>query len=323
MAIDIFNIEKNVISRDLKGRFLCIYGAEKVGKSTFGAHLPRALFCNFEIGTNYLPVKAQNITKWSDFKTVLRQLEDPRARDIYDTVVIDTVSEAYNSCEKFVCTQNGVQNIRDIAWGQGYVQTKNEFENALRKITMLGFGLCCICHAEKKNVSGPGDTIIETYQPAMPARAADVVNRMVDIIAYIDQRFDEDGNCVRNFITRRTPTVLAGSRLPYLDPVIPFSYDDLIAAIGRAIDKQEKLDGAVVVDSVERATVEEKLNFAEVRAEAQKLWTDLVTKDEENATTILKKIEMTMGHKMKLSEFTEDQVDLLAMIVEEMRTMNK
>ena len=28
MAIDIFNIQENVISRDLKGKFLCIYGAE-------------------------------------------------------------------------------------------------------------------------------------------------------------------------------------------------------------------------------------------------------------------------------------------------------
>ena len=68
MAIDIFNIPENVISRDLKGRFLCIYGPEKVGKSTFGAKLPRPLFCNFEVGTNYLPVKPINIDRWSVFK---------------------------------------------------------------------------------------------------------------------------------------------------------------------------------------------------------------------------------------------------------------
>ena len=28
MAIDIFNIQENTISRDLKGRFICIYGAK-------------------------------------------------------------------------------------------------------------------------------------------------------------------------------------------------------------------------------------------------------------------------------------------------------
>lgn len=327
MAIDIFNIPENVISRDLKGRFICIYGPEKVGKSTFGAKLPRPLFCNFEVGTNYLPVKPINIDRWSVFKQVLKQLEKPEAHNYYDTVVIDTVSEAYASCEKFICQQAGVQRIGDIPYGRGYADTKREFEEALRKITMLGFGLCCICHAEKKNLPGPNDTVIETIQPAMPSRAADVVNRMVDIIACIDEHFDENGNSIRNFITRRTANVFAGSRLPYLDPIIPFSYEDLIAAIGRAIDKQQEIDGATVVDHAAPVAVKERLVFSDVREHAQELWSQLVgTGDEADpdvAATILKKIEMTMGRRMKLSEFTEDQTELLQIIVDEMEEMKK
>lgn len=325
MAVDIFNIQENVISRDLKGKFICIYGPEKVGKSTFGARLPRPLFCNFEVGTNYLPVKPVNIDKWSTFKTVLRQLEDARSHEYYDTVVIDTVSEAYSSCERFVCQQNGVQKIGDIPYGRGYADTKSEFENALRKITMLGFGLCCICHAEKKNLPGPNDTTIETVQPAMPSRAADVVNRMVDIIAYIDQKFDEKGDCIRRFITRRTPNVLAGSRLPYLDAIIPFSYEDLINAIGRAIDKQEQLDGAKVVDHADSNQTYEKVDFNTIRERAAQLWSILVGSGDnanpEMANVILKKIEITMGRRMKLSEFTEDQADLLQIVVSEMEDM--
>ena len=154
----------------------------------------------------------------------------------------------------------------------------------------------------------------------MPARAADVVNRMVDIIAYIDQSFDEEGNSVRRFITRRTPTVMAGSRLPYLDPVIPFSYNDLINAIGRAIDKQEKLDGATVVDTVEN-TVEEKMSYTDIRNEASALWTELVNRDPENANRILKKVEMIFGRKLKLSEITEDQADLFELVLLDMRDM--
>lgn len=319
-AIDIFNIPENVISRDLKGRFLCIYGPEKVGKSTFGSKLPKPLFCNFEVGTNYLPVKPVNIDKWSTFKQVLRQLERPEAHDYYDTVVIDTVSEAYAACEQFICAQNAVQRIGEIPYGRGYADTKREFENALRKITMLGFGLCCICHAEKKTIPGPDDSTIDTMQPAMPTRAADVVNRMVDIIAYIDERFDENGQSVKRFITRRTPTVLAGSRLPYLDPVIPFSYEDLIDAIGRAIDKQEAEDGVKVVDTVEHQQTEQ-LDFDKLREEASVLWGNLVGKDPSNAEKILKKAEMIFGRKIKLSEITEDQVDLMNLIVIEMRDM--
>jgi hypothetical protein len=324
-TIDIFNIEPSVISKDLKGKYIAIYGREKVGKTTFGARLPRALFCNFEVGTNFVSgVRAQKISKWSDFKLVLKQLEQPRAHEIYDTVVIDTVGQAYTLCEEFTCAQAGVQKLGDVPYGAAYASCKKEFESALRKITMLGFGICCICHSEVKKESGPDETIIETVAPAMPSRAADVVNRLVDIIAYIDVSYDENGKAIRNFVTRRTPTIMAGSRLPYLDAVIPFSYDSLVDAIGRAIAKQEEMDGAQVVDTTE-FFAEDKLDYATLRTEAESLWKTLVvTEDgmnEDMARRIAKRVEMIFGRPMKISEITEDQTDLLNLVVIEMREL--
>ena len=323
-TIDIFSLEPSVISRDLKGKYIAIYGREKVGKSTFGARLPRALFCNFEVGTNFLSVRKQNISKWSDFKLILRQLEMPKAHDFYDTVVIDTVGQAYTLCEEYICAQAGVQKLGDIPYGAGYASCKKEFESALRKITMLGFGICCICHSEVKKESGPNDTVIETVAPAMPSRAADVVNRLVDIIAYIDVDYDENGQAIRRFITRRTPTVMAGSRLPYLDSVIPFSYESLVDAIGRAIDKQQEMDGVQVVDTAVAQTVD-KLDYNAIREEARTLWTTLVGSgdevNEEMARRIQKRIEMIFGRTIKLSEITEDQVDLFNLVLLDMREL--
>lgn len=325
MAIDIFSIEPSVISRDLKGKYIAIYGREKVGKSTFGARLPRALFCNFEVGTNFISgVRAQNITTWSDFKLVLRQLGQPKAHDIYDTVVIDTVGQAYTLCEEFICAQAGVQKLGDIPYGAGYASCKKEFESALRKITMLGFGVCCICHSEVKKEAGPNDTVIEVVSPAMPSRAADVVNRLVDIIAYIDVSYDENGQAVRSFVTRRTPTIMAGSRLPYLDAVIPFSYESLVDAIGRAIDRQQEIDGAKVVDTA-IAQVESKLDYNALMAEAGALWKQIVVIDgevnEDAARRVQKRVEMIFGRVVKISEITEDQVDLLNLVVMDMRDL--
>ena len=325
MAIDIFSIEPSVISRDLKGKYIAIYGREKVGKSTFGARLPRALFCNFEVGTNFISgVRAQNITTWSDFKLVLRQLGQPKAHDIYDTVVIDTVGQAYTLCEEFICAQAGVQKLGDIPYGAGYASCKKEFESALRKITMLGFGVCCICHSEVKKEAGPNDTVVEVVSPAMPSRAADVVNRLVDIIAYIDVSYDENGQAVRSFVTRRTPTIMAGSRLPYLDAVIPFSYESLVDAIGRAIDRQQEIDGAKVVDTA-IAQVESKLDYNALMAEAGTLWQQIVLIDgevnEDAARRVQKRVEMIFGRVVKISEITEDQVDLLNLVVMDMRDL--
>ena len=321
MAIDIFNIQPTTISRDLKGKFVCIYSLPKVGKTSLACQFPKNLLLAFEKGYNAIGgAKPVDIMKWSDFKLVLRQLERPEARQMYDTVTIDTVGLAWDMCEQFVCAQNGVQKIADIPWGGGYSACKKEFESCLRKITQLGFGLVVIAHVEKRIEKRADDTEVEILGPAIPKRAYEIVNQLVDIIGYIDVTWDEEGNSQRWLYTRKTPTVMAGSRFKYLAPKIKFGYNELVAAIGEAIDKSEKLDGAVVVETTEQV-VEEKLDYKAIRAEASELWQTLVAKDEANAPIILKKVEMIFGRPMKLSEITEDQVDLFNLVVLDMRDM--
>lgn len=325
MAIDILSIKPNVISRDLKGKYVLIYGNPKVGKTSFAARFKKNLILAFEMGTNALDgVYVQPVQKWSDFKLILRQLENPKAHEMYDTITIDTVSIAYDLCEQHVCIQNGVQKISDMPWGSGYAAVKNEFETTLRKLTMMGYGLILIAHSEiRKEVVN--DSEKEFYSPALNKRCYEICNRLVDVIGYIAVEWDEEGNSHRYLYTRQTPQVMAGSRYKYLAPKIEFGYQQLVDAIAQALDKQAELDGATIVDTVAAPVVEESLDFAKVRQRAQELWTKLVgTGDEANpemAMTILKKIEITMGHRMKLSEFTEDQVDLLNLVVSEMEQM--
>ena len=321
MAIDILNIQPTTISRDLKGKFICIYSLPKVGKTSMACQFPKNLLLAFEKGYNAIAgIKPVDITKWSDLKLVLRQLEKPEARQMYDTVTIDTVGIAWEMCEQFVCAQNGVQKIGDIPWGGGYSACKREFESCLRKITQLGYGLVIIAHVERRIEKRADDSEVEILGPAIPKRAYEIVNQLVDIIGYIDITWDEEGNSERWLYTRKTPTIMAGSRFKYLAPKIKFGYNELVAAIGEAIDKAEKLDGAVVVDTTEQ-TIEEKLDYNAIRAEAADLWKQLVEKDTENAGRILKKVEMIFGRPMKLSEITEDQVDLFNLVLLDMKEM--
>ena len=325
MAVDIFSIKPSVISRDLKGKYVLIYGKEKSGKTTAAASFPKALLCAFERGYNGLGgVMAQDINSWSDFKTVLRQLEKPEAKELYQTIIIDTVSIAWDQCEQFICRQNGVQKIGDIPWGGGYSASKKEFENALRKITMLGYGVVLIAHNASRIEKNAEGSEIEIIYPDLPKRAAEICNGIVDIIGYIGTEW-ENGIAKRYLYTRETPTLFAGSRFKYMAPKIPFGYNELVAAIAEAIEKSEKEDGVTVVDSAALVSSVDKIDFNAVRAEAQDLWVKLVgTGDEakpEVASAILKKIEMTMGRRMKLSEFTEDQAELLQLVVDDMKDM--
>ena len=325
MAIDLLNLQPSVISRDLKGKFVCIYSIPKAGKTSLACQFPKNLLFGFEHGWNAISgAMAVDITKWSDFKLYLRQLEKAELKEKYNTITIDTVGLAWEMCEQYVCTQNGVQKIADIPWGGGYTACKKEFESCLRKITQLGYGLVIIAHSEKRVEKRSDDSEVEILGPAIPKRAYDIVNQLVDIIGYIDVTWDEDGNSERWLYTRKTPTIMAGSRFKYLSPKIKFGYQELVDAIADAIEKSEKFDGAVVVDSEVTPIIEaEPLHYDEVRAEAQKLWTSLIEQNEENAARILKKVEMIFGRQMKLSEITEDQVDLYNLVVLEMREMLK
>ena len=292
MAIDILNIQPSVISRDLKGKFVCIYSLPKVGKTSMACQFPKNLLLGFEHGWNAIGgVKAIDVTKWADFKLILRQLEKPEAKTMYDTITIDTIGIAWDACEQYICAQNGVQKIADIPWGGGIEKRADDSE-------------------------------VEILGPAIPKRAYEIVNQLVDIIGYIDVTWDEEGNSERWLYTRKTPTVMAGSRFKYLAPKIKFGYQELVDAIAEAIEKSEKIDGAKVVDKQENI-IEETLSFNEVRNEAMELWNKLIELDPENSKIILKKVEMVFGRVMKLSEITEDQVDLFNLVVLDMRDLLK
>ena len=322
----LWEVEKNVISRDLKGKYVLLYGKPKSGKTTAACSFPDAVLLAFEKGYNAIGnAYPFDISKWSDFKMALRDLEDARAKERFKTVIIDTVSICWEMCEKFICQQNGVQKISDIPWGAGYTSCKKEFETSIRRITQLGYGVVLIAHSASRVEKTADGSDIEIISPDLPKRASEVCNGIVDIIGYIGNEW-VNGERKRWLYTRETPTLFAGSRFKYMPDKIPFGYDELVNAIAEAIEMAEKRDGATVVDTI-TAKSETHLNFNDVRTKAQELWMKLVgtgdTANPEMANTILKKIEMTMGRRMKLSEFTEDQVDLLNLVVMDMEELEK
>lgn len=117
--INIFDLTPSVIDKSLKGKYLLIYGASKIGKTSFAVQAPRTLTCAFELGLNALSGQRYvPIPKWTDFKKVLSQLRKPQAKEMYDTIVIDTATWAYGLCEKYICQREGTEDLRSIPWGK-------------------------------------------------------------------------------------------------------------------------------------------------------------------------------------------------------------
>ena len=119
MPIDLLSIQPHKISRDLSGYITYIYGAPKVGKTTLGAQMPSPILFAFERGYNAIAgVMAQDITSWSELKQAVRQLKQPEVKERFKSVIIDTVDIAATLCDKYVCSQNEVDSINKIPYGQ-------------------------------------------------------------------------------------------------------------------------------------------------------------------------------------------------------------
>lgn len=327
--IDIFSLEPSKISRDLKGKFLLIYGQPKTGKSTFGSQLPRALFMNFEQGTNALAgIRSQPILRWTDAKKVLTQLRKPQAKEMYDTIVVDTASIAWQLCEKYICQRENVDSIRDVPWGQGWNMLKQEFSEFWREITLLNFGILFIAHSkdkptEMRNEDGEALTAV---CPDLPNQCYTIINSIVDIIGYLQVQMNPDGTSERFLYTRSTPTIFAGSRYQYLAPKIKFGYQELVDAIGDAIDKAVELDGAEVTDHTEIAQIKDR-PFAEVMQEAKEVWINyLEAGGEENKDqhlAIMKDIiKRVFGSEdFKISQAVPSQSSLVEYFIDEVKQL--
>ena len=94
--VDLKGLKPSVISRDLRGKYLLLAGAPKIGKTEFCTLAPDVLILAFEKGTNGRPgTYVQPIQTWSDMKLALRQLADPEIQSRFSTIAIDTIGIAY------------------------------------------------------------------------------------------------------------------------------------------------------------------------------------------------------------------------------------
>ena len=319
---DILNIQPNKVNATLSGKTLLIYGKNKVGKTTFCTkELPKPLLCAFEKGYNAIPgIKAIDITKWTQFKQVVKQLDSPAAKEMYNTIIIDTVDIMASLCESFVCQQAGVNSLSDVAFGKLYGEYSREMTNVLRKITMMGYGLAFIAQEDIKIVKDDKGEEIEKLQPMLDKRALKIVNAIVDFILYIGQEWDDQGNNNRFFYTRNTPFITAGSRFGEMSAKIPFSYDALIQEVQKAIEKNTGGDSSLFTNEKVEYKEEVKRPFKECMAEAGQVWAQFPKTPEWNEKKMAI-VQEYFGQPIKLSTAVESQQDLVESVIEDLKNL--
>ena len=180
MGINLLGIQPHKVSKDLSGYITYLYGGYKTGKTTLATQMEGALLLAFEAGYNALPgVMAQDITTWGEMKQVYRELKKPEVKEVYKAVVVDTIDVAADKCKKYICQQNGIEELGDLGYGKGWSKFKDEFNEVFRGLTQLGYAVFFLGHdKEAKDDNGN----VTNIRPALSNSTREIIGGMADIM---------------------------------------------------------------------------------------------------------------------------------------------
>ena len=322
MAINLLAIQPHKVSRDLSGYITYIYGEGKTGKTTLASKMPSALLLAFERGYKAIPgIIAQDITTWGELKQVIRELKKPEVQQVYKSILVDTVDIAAALCEKYVCSQAGVEKLSDIPYGQGWTKVKKEFEEAFRSVTQLGYAVVFISHVKDKTFKKKDGTEYNQSIPSCPSTYNEIAKNMADIYAFAEKYEDNGAAKVRLILRSIDNSADTGCRFKYITPVIDFEYNELVKALNEAIDKEAQMtDTALFTNERAAVVATTTYDYDALMAEFGNIVGDLMNKEPQYfGPRITQIVDSILGKGKKVSDATIDQAELISLIVDEIK----
>ena len=324
--IDLTKIQPHKVSRDLSGYITYIYGPGKIGKTTFGIQMPGALLLAFQKGYNTIPnIYPQDVTSWAEMKIILRDLKRPEVKNLYHSIIIDTIDVAAAACQKYIISQAGVDTLNQIPYGQGWSRVKRQLEDTFREVTQMGYAILFISHDKDKTFKRQDGTEFNQIVPTLGNSYNLIIKDMVDIYGYAHLVL-KDGEPKRVLTLRSLDgTIDCGSRFKYMQPEINFSYDSLVNALNSAIDEEAKYTGKEFITNERNINPSPKeISFDDLYAECNKMLSSLTKEEQAHYAPYITEItDKYLGKGKKIINITRDQTEQLSLIVFDLKELLK
>jgi hypothetical protein len=209
-----------------------VYGQPKIGKSTLCSEFPGAIFLATEPGLNALSTYQVDVTSWKVLLDAAVELASGKHQ--FETIIIDTIDNAYKMCSDYICEQNKIKHESDLGFGKGWKMVENEFHRVLTKLAKLPYGLVMVSHSkivEVENNVAKYNKIV----PSLPDKARAIALGLADLILYADIEYSKlpDGERLESRVLRTKPTKFfeAGDRTGMLPDSLSLSYNALSNAM--------------------------------------------------------------------------------------------
>ena len=316
VTIDIFNPQVSTIARGLEGKTVMIYGSNNVGKTYVAARLSKPYFIACESGLNAQDgVKYNRVTRWSDFRKIVKQFTDrstvDKARALYDTIVIDEVYASSIMCQDYVMSTYG-DGALTLSDGDGkhnlYQLYEKEYFRMINLLLSCDYTVVFIGHEQEKNgfITPKGDK-----------RCLGPILDNCDFVVYVKANgVDEEGQLIKSSgYMVQTKEFFARSRFEHCPTVIKeFSAENLEKAINEAIENEEKFNNATIVSYAEQKAqnTSEVEDYDTVMNEIQTIGMKFVDAGLQNILTDI--VEDTLGKGGKVAACSKRQIEALIVI---------
>lgn len=346
MAINLLNLEPVKASTDLSSYASFIYGIPKIGKTTFVHDLygDDVLFIATEKRHKVLTgAYVQYISSWVEYTTIMGQLRNPKLKDRFKVVVIDTVENLYEMLEKYILAKYNKTEFGQVDWGKDWTDLKKSWKDGITMPERLGYTPCFVSHATQITAKIPVSGILESkvdseimtlkedkksnekyyeytrYVPDLKDKVMAPINKMVDNILFMTNTIDTNGEEQRVIHLRDSLQWQAGSTFTGIDPVIPLdakAYNDAVErALGLIDPSQTKSERETL--SIDKP----KYDFDKVMKKAKSLGVKFHKAGQMNALNRI--VDEVFGAGQKLTEATKDQIEPLVVAVARMEEAYK
>ena len=150
-------ITSGVLSTPLK---VVIYGPEGIGKSTFAAQAPGALFIDTEGSTARMNVR--RLPAPTSFTMIQEEVRYVIVNpSVCQSLVLDTADWAERLCRDGVCAKNSKAGLEDFGYGKGYCYVFEDFGrmlNLLDQVTDRGINVIVTAHAAMRKFEQPDES---------------------------------------------------------------------------------------------------------------------------------------------------------------------
>lgn len=327
MILNVLDLKPNKLTTDLTSYNFLLYSNPGMGKTTFATELfpEKALILGAELGYKGIPgATGIPVPNYHTLLQYVDQLDTDEAREMYDTLIIDTTTKVGEMIEEYILSMYGKDNLGDCkAHGGAYPLINRYYNLAFNRLKGRGYNFVYICHAKTIDIKNEkGEVIGQKYMPKMSDRLNSLIEPEADFVFFLTM----NGKGERILVTDNTPNS-SGKQRTDLPTIMPLDIDKFKEEFAKGV--QVKGKGAVTNEKVKNTVAEFKINerdYKEVVKEIKDLGKQLVDsgKNVDAVTIVNNRLgKDDNGVQRTLEMVSQANIQMLEVIVEDLKKLLK